>query len=395
MFTIEPFRGTLYTKTAHAFNGKSSYSITITATDPSGASDSITITLTPSGGGANPVVKGIDYITYPENGTWPLTTYSATIKAHIDAGTSYSYIGWIISVEPGGGDGDFFDIDDDGNLTFTQPPDYENPGDEDGDNRYDFSLTAYDTNPLGGRSSGSTFFNVTVVVTDETVEPLEIDGPSAVRYAENGTDAVGTYRLLRTTETVDWVLSGADGNLFSISSSGELAFRSPPDFENPRDVAEENTYRVTITAYAGTQSKTEFVFIRVTDVNEPPEFDEGTTATREVDADAALNSLVGDPVTATDPDDGDLLSYSLPDDDTLPFSISEYTGQLAVDDAIDSTRTSYTVAVIVTDNDPDDSEDDRIIVTVNVTSAVEAATMPPRSQPGRCPSASPKTPRRS
>ena len=96
------------------------------------------------------MVNGPSHITYPENGTWPLASYSATIKGHIDAGTAYSYIGWIISVEPGGGDGDFFDIDDDGNLTFTQPPDYENPADEDGDNQYNFSLTAYDTNPRGG-----------------------------------------------------------------------------------------------------------------------------------------------------------------------------------------------------------------------------------------------------
>ena len=378
LFTIEPFRGDLYTKTAHAFNNKNSYSITITATDPSGGSDSITITLTPSGGGANPVVKGPDHITYPENGTWPVATYLASINGRGGVGND---IGWIVSVEPGGGDGDFFDMDDDGNLTFTQPPDYENPGDVDGDNRYDFSLTAYDTNPRGGRRSGSTFFNVTVVVTDETVEPLEIDGPSAVRYAENGTDAVGTYRLLRTTETVDWVLSGADGNLFSINASGQLAFRSPPDYENPRDVAEENTYRVTITAYAGTQSKTEFVFIRVTDVNEPPEFDEEETATREVAADAEVNDLVGDPITATDPDKNAGLTYRLEATPAPPFQIDEYTSQLSVSGAIDSNRASYTFTVFVTDGQDDEgnsdtADDDRITVTVNVTSGVSSNNAP-------------------
>ena len=63
------------------------------------------------------------------------------------------------------GDGDFFDIDNGGNLTFTQPPDFENPADEDGNNRYEFHLHVYDTNPPGGRSS-STFFSVTVIVED-------------------------------------------------------------------------------------------------------------------------------------------------------------------------------------------------------------------------------------
>ena len=211
----------------------------------------------------------------------------------------------------------FFDIDDDGKLTFTQPPDYENPADEDGDNRYEFSLNVYETNPIDPRPQNwrpsRTFFSLTVVVTDETVEALEINGPSAVRYPENGTDAVGTYSLERAQAAVDdWVLSGADADQFDVDdTTGKLTFKRSPDFENPTDVAEENTYRVTITAYAGTESKTEFVFIRVTNVNEPPEFDEGATATRDVEPDAALNSLIGDPVTATDPDKNDYPSYSL------------------------------------------------------------------------------------
>ena len=66
---------------------------------------------------------------------------------------------------------------------------------------------------------------------------------------------------------------------------------------------------VTITAYDGTQSKTEFIRVRVTNVNEKPTFDEGPTATREVEADAEVNDLFGDPVTATDPD-GDLMGIT-------------------------------------------------------------------------------------
>ena len=369
-FRIDAVSGTLYTKKSHAYNSPGSdgiFEVTIIATDPSGQTGQVTAAIKPSGPVNAPVVVGPSYITYPENGTWPLASYSATIKAHIDAGTTYSYIGWIIGVEPGGGDGDFFDIDDDGNLTFTQPPDYENPADEDGDNRYEFSLHVYESNPLNGGKPAANFFSVTVVVTDETVEPLEIDGPSAVRYPENGTDAVGTYSLLRANDDVDdWVLSGADADQFDIDdTTGELTFKRSPDYENPTDVAEENTYRLTITAYAGTESKTEFIFIRVSDVNEPPEFDEGTTATRSVERDAQVGDPIGAEVTATDPD-GDFPTYSLPDADTLPFSISEYTGQLSLSGALASNKSSYLVAVIVTDNDPDSSEDDRIIVTVNV-----------------------------
>ena len=205
---------------------------------------------------------------------------------------------------------------------------------------------------------------------------MEIDGPSAVDYAENGTEPVATYTLegpYATAPVDEWVLSGADGDEFTISATGELTFKRSPDFENPTDVGgggdngdrPDNAYLVTITAYAGTESKTEFVRVQVTNVNEPPEFDEGATADRSVDRSIGVNQVFGDPVTATDPD-GDSLTYTLPDAATLPFSISQYTGQLSVSGTIDRTRTSYPVAVIVTDNDPDNSEDDRIIVTVNV-----------------------------
>ena len=137
---------------------------------------------------------------------------------------------------------------------------------------------------------------------------------------------------------------------------------------------------MTITAYAGAESKTEFVFVRVTNVNEPPEFDEGPTATRNVDPDAT-DPLIENPVEATDPD-GDNLTYTLPDAATLPFSISSYTGQLSVSGTIDPNRATYSVAVIVTDNDPDNSEDDRIIVTVNVAGGGNNAPEFPSTETG-------------
>ena len=394
-FRIAAASGTLYTNEAHAYNSPGSdgyFEVTIIATDPSGKTGQVTAAIRPSSSANAPVVVGPSYIEYPENGTWPLASYTATIKAHIDANTNYSYIGWLVSVNPGGGDGDFFRIDDDGNLTFTQPPDYENPADypyiegEKGDNRYSFSLHVYETNPPQPRPQNwrpsTTFFSVTVVVTDETVEALEIDGPSAVRYAENGEEPVGTYSLLRAQASVDdWVLSGADADQFDIDgTTGELTFKRSPDYENPTDVAEENTYRVTITAYAGTESKTEFVFVRVTDVNEPPEFDEGDAATRSVEPDADVNDYVGDAIEATDPD-GDGLSYTLEATPAPPFQIDPWTGQISVSGAIDSNRASYTMTVFVTDGlddegNTDTTADDRITVTVAVAGGGSSNNVP-------------------
>ena len=238
-FRIDPSRGTLFITKAHAYYNptKDKSEITITATDPSGGSDSINVVLKPSGSTGTPVVEGPERIVYPENGTWSLATYSATASnLH---GEIRGIHGWIIAVQPGGGDGDFFDIDD-GVLTFTQPPDYEDPADENGDNVYNFQLHVYDTNPPARGRPAQTFFPVRVTVVDVEVEALEIRGPSAVEYSENRTDPVATYRLESGSGSVEWFLSGADAGAFSLSQGGELTFNIPPDYENPKDVAEEN-----------------------------------------------------------------------------------------------------------------------------------------------------------
>ena len=372
LFSIDPVRGTLFTTEAHAYDNPGTdgkFEITITATDPSGGSDSINVVLKPSGSTGAPVVKGPERIQYSENGTWPVATYSATVS-NLDRDIREIH-GWIISVQPGGGDGDFFDIDDDGVLTFTQPPDYEDPADENGDNVYNFHLHVWDPNPPDGGRPAQTFFPVRVTVVDVEVEALEIRGPSAVEYSENRTDPVATYWLESGSGSVEWFLSGADAEALSLSQGGELTFDIPPDYENPTDVAEENAYLVTITADRGGASKTEFIRVKVTNVNEPPEFDEGETATRSVGRDAEVNHLIGEPVAATDPDEDGSLTYTLPDAQTLPFSISEYTGQLSLSGTLLQDRSSYTVAVLVTDGqnaagNPDTSEDDRITVTINV-----------------------------
>ena len=198
LFNIEPSTGELFTTHAHEYEGDGPYSIIITAADPSTSTDTcdpdtsdrcIKVALTPSGSIGAPVVTGPREIEYPENGTWPVAKYSAVSLRSLT-------IGWIVSVEPGGGDGDSFEIDDDGFLTFTQPPDYEDPADENRNNEYSFSIMAYDTNPPSGQRPGQTFFQVKVIVVN-VEESLEISGPSEVEYAEDRTDGVAAYTALR------------------------------------------------------------------------------------------------------------------------------------------------------------------------------------------------------
>ena len=317
--------------------------MTLRISDPSGGSDTAPMTINITGSLDSPVIVGPKEIEYPENGTWQVASYEATNSLGPTGG-------WIISVQPGGGDGDYFDIDDEGVLTFTQPPDYESPADEDDNNIYSFSITAYENNPPRGQRPRQTFYSVKVIVTPEDDLP-EIDGPSSVNHRENSRE-VATYTVsgADSGETITWkALSGADSGKLSLTN-GVLAFDSPPDFEAPASAAGDNVYLVTLMVEAGSQMKTEHVRVTVTNVNEAPTFP-AETATRSVGENAGPNEPIGDPITATDPDKNDSLTYDLTgtDDDTS-FEIDQYTGQLKTKTGEDyGSKDSYTVTVTATD----------------------------------------------
>ena len=373
-FSIEPSSKELIATELNGYNAPGSddkYEVKITATDLAGQAATITIQATPSGGSNNPIVQGPAVIRYPENGTWQLATYTG--KFH-DRPLNQD-VGWIIGVQPGGGDGDFFDIDDDGVLSFTQPPDFEQ-----GQKEYSFSLHVYDTNPPGRGRPGQTFYSVKVIVEDVN-DPPEIVGPTDVDFPENSTAAVAEYTVegVDAGETAHWKLEdGDDASNFSITKTGddfaELRLKSPPDYESFDTDAEEHVFLLTIMVEVGQAMKTEHVRVEVTDVNEPPEFDEGNSATRNIAEDAQAGDAIGDPVEATDPEE-DGLRYTLSGTDAASFDIDLYSGQLRVNAALDfETQTSYTVTVSVDDGEDadgntDTTADDTITVTISVTGA--------------------------
>ena len=214
---------------------------------------------------------GPNEIIYPENGTWQIADFDGKLPGR----PLNQDVSWIIGVEPGGGDGDFFDIDDDGVLYFKQPPDFEDPADEDGDHVFTFTVEAYDSNPPGRQRPGKTFYRVKVRVANAE-ETLEINGPTAKDYPENGTGPVHAYTVTGVEGTVSWSLDGQDKDLFSINN-GLVSFINSPDYEMPFDdsdpPSDQNIYLLSIIATDATEtSKIEPARIRVTNVNEPPSF---------------------------------------------------------------------------------------------------------------------------
>ena len=116
--------------------------------------------------------------------------------------------------------------------------------------------------------------------------------------------------------------------------------------------------------------------------NSAPEFPAPTT-TRAVDEDTVGGGNVGEPVTATDTDNGDTLTYGLEGDDAAAFEIDSTSGQikLASGTTLDfETESSYSVIVSVRDSKDDydaadTATDDTIDVTITVINLDEDGTV--------------------
>ena len=176
---------------------------------------------------------------------------------------------------------------------------------------YEVTVTARD--PEGLNSS----VDVTIKVTDVDEPPeimlggLAISGPARVEYAEDRRDAVATYTASGPeSANAMWSLEGADAGDFRISSDGMLTFARAPDFENPADGNEDNTYMVTVKSADGTYTDTHEVAVMVTDVDDMvtgdpllAEYDpDGDGTIERADMRRAVGKFFADPQGITDAD---------------------------------------------------------------------------------------------
>ena len=270
-----------------------------------------------------------------------------------------------------------------GEVRFIEAPDFEAPGDADGDNVYDIVVTASD-------GTNSTDQTVAITVTDENDPPI-FTSDAAVSVAENQTVAYTALATDADGDDLSYNLSGTDAALFMIdAATGEVSFIEAPDFEAPGDADGDNVYDIIVTASDGTNSTDQTVAITVMDENDPPVF------TSDAAVSVAENQAVAYTALATDAD-GDPLSYTLSGTDAALFMIDAATGEVrfieapdfeAPDDAdgdniydivvtaSDGTiSTDQTVAITVTnenDNAPSFTSDAAVSVAENQTVAYTA-----------------------
>ena len=174
----------------------------------------------------------------------------------------------------GGADADHFTLSAAGELAFAAAPDYENPGDADGDNLYEVTVQVSDGDNTDTADIRVTLQNVIELFT-------QLTGPSSTDYAENGAVRVAAYIASSEADRdgIAWQLGGDDAEYFSIDNPlGVLRFHidpvapslflQPPDFEAPVDDDDDNVYEVIVFAQAGSALTLKSVFVTVTDENE-------------------------------------------------------------------------------------------------------------------------------
>ena len=154
-----------------------------------------------------------------------------------------------------------FSINEGGVLTFKSSPNYEAPNDANKDNVYEVTVRASDGNLTAT-------LDVEVTVTDAN-ESGAITGPTSIDYPENSTTTVATYSITDPeSNDITWSVAGTDAARFSISSTGELTFRSSPNYEAPNDANKDNMYEVTIRASDGSLMSSLNVEVTITNANE-------------------------------------------------------------------------------------------------------------------------------
>ena len=195
----------------------------------------------------------------------------------------------------------------------------------------------------------------TFAVDENTASGQDVGSPVSASDPEN--------------DTLTYSLQSQDSASFTIdSSNGQIKTKAPLDHET-RDTYDVAVFvRDSKNIHGNPDSVDDNsidVKITIRDVNEPPVIDAGAPTALSVLENTVAGEGIGSPFTATDPDDGDTIAYSLDDTDGASFEIDDSTGQIKTKDALDrETKSTYTVTVTATDTG---NLKDTHTVTITVT----------------------------
>ncbi len=352
-------------------NRNNEYLVTVQATDEGNLRGELAVTVTVNDVNEAPAISGDDTLSFAEN-----TATTRTLDRYTATDPEGSPLTWAV----GGTDAGDFNIDTSGNLTFAEIPDHENPADSNNDNVYNVQIVATDDGNLGDGTSSlqgirSATFDVTVTVTAVN-EPPTVVGDAAVSIDENTDTFSRSYTASDpegSSSTFTWSLAGTDSGDFNIDqNTGELTFRSTPNYESPADGNRDNEYLVTVRAYDGQYYGTLPITVEVLNVNEPPALRQVSNpqfSRRENDTGTIYT------FSATDPE-GHGINWSTAGPDAGDFTITGGALKFATppdyENPGDAGRDNvYNVTVRATDDVPNQPLTDELPVPVTVTAVNE------------------------
>ena len=330
------------------------YEVTVRARDESGETGELRVTVTVLPVNERPTITGDAAPSIEEAGTRFVGTYGATDPE-----------GATIAWQPlAGSDSDKFEFNtSNGRLTFKAAPDFEDT-ERRGDNEYRVTL---------GISAGgdTTTFDVAVSVTNK-------DEGGALSFSSPQPQANAAYTATLSdpdgvqSTTWTWERSRNRGGPW-MAVSGAI---DRPTTSAYTPVTDDVGYylRVTAAYTDGHGPDKSHVLVSANAVkaapvtNDPPSFDE-PTPTRSIAENAGARAAVGRPVTATDPNSGDVLTYELSGSDL--FTIDSNSGQIRVKTqrTLDhETAPSHIVTVKALDSS---NASDTVDVTIEVTDVNE------------------------
>ena len=323
--------GQIKTKVKLDYETQDSYVLTLTATDPLGASASITVNITvrDQQDGAT-ITLDTGMLTYAENGTDSVATFSATDQDG-DA------IVWSL----GGDDAGDFTITG-GVLMFKKSPNYESPADKDTDNEYKVTVQA---------TGGTEEITVTVTNVDEAgsvrmsdLQP-QIGKPVTATLSDpDGQHTRTRWQWSRSADNSAWTdIAGArSASYSSVAGDAGMYLRAMATYYDPLGEDAETA-----------MGATDFMVEGEPAINAAPKFPDqdpgeagvqNAVAMLEMNEETAAGTSIGDPVVATDADNDPLL-YAFddtpdlkdgPNNDVARFTIDNETGQIKVGKKLDA-----------------------------------------------------------
>ena len=265
-------------------------------------------------------------------------------------------------------------------------PNYEYPSDANDDNLYQLDILASDS------ALDSSSVAIQVSVTDVSAAPnfVNSSGTSlgsgdnfadSASFAENDTGAAYTAITVDDDDTDDFVkyhiTGGVDSSLFEIidDQTGEIFFKSSPDYELAQDDGGDNTYIVEVNATDSNDTTVITLSITIDNLNDNAPV--VAAQTLDIDEDAANGSTVG-AVTVSDADQDSGLAttyqnWQITAGDTNSAFAIDASGTITVNDTsqidYESGATNYSLTVEVSDGDNTDSG----TVTVNINDTNDEA----------------------